>query len=331
MLAVTGATGHVGNTLVRELIKKGYSVRAIVPPKEDVSSLNDLDLEIFLADVRDATRIKRAITGVDGVFHLAGIISIVPGKENLLNEVNVKGTQNIVNACLELGIKRLVYTSSVHAFVEPPKGTVITEDTLIDPETVKGPYGKSKAMATLAVEEGIKKGLNAVIVFPSGVIGPYDYKVSEMGQLLLDYAKGYFYYVDGEYDFVDVRDVVDGIIAAYEKATKGDRFILSGNVLKIRNILYTVQQVTKRRLKSFKIPLPLAKFASLFSPMQEALCKKKPRFTPYSLHVLNSNAAISYKKAEALLGYRPRNFLETATDTVKWFKKQGLIRRLRIN
>lgn len=331
MIAVTGATGHVGNALVRKLVECGYSVRAIVPPKEDLSSLEGLEVEVFRADVRDVDTLKEALTGVGGVFHLAGIISIVEGKEDLMYSVNVSGTQNIVNICLELNIPRLVYTSSVHAFPVPPKGVAITEETVIDPQAVVGAYARTKALATLAVEEGIEKGLNAVILFPSGVIGPFDYKISEMGQLFLDYARGYFYYVDGEYDFVDVRDVVDGIVAAYERAEKGERFILSGHLLRIKQILYTIQQVTRQRLKSFKIPLPLARFASLFTPLQKYFSKKKPRFTGYSLYVLNSNTILSSQKAERILGYKPRNFIDTAKDTIIWFINQGLIKRPRLN
>jgi len=331
VIAVTGATGHVGNALVRELLNRHYQIRAIVPPNEDTASLSDLNVEIYRADVRDLTALKEALTGVEGIFHLAGIISLTTDQSDLMHAVNVIGTKNIVNLALELGIKRLVYTSSVHAFSEPPQGVIITEETLIDPENVMGAYAKTKALATLAVEEGIKQGLNAVIVFPSGVIGPFDYKISEMGQLLLDYARGFFYYVDGKYDFVDVRDVVFGIIAAYEKAAKGERFILSGNLLPIKNILYTIQQVTKRRLKAFKIPYPLAHFASLFSPIFQNLSKKKPRFTSYSLYVLKSNSLLSYKKAEQVLGYKPRSFFDTAKDTIAWFTSQGLLRRPRFN
>ena len=328
MIAVTGATGHVGNALVRELLNRGYKIRAIIPPEENIASLSDLNVEIYRADIRDLVALKEALTGIEGIFHLAGIISLTTGQSELMHVVNVKGTQNIVDLALELGIKRLV---SVHAFSEPPQGIPITEETMIDPEHVMGAYAKTKALATLAVEEGIKQGLDAVIVFPSGVIGPFDYKVSEMGQLLLDYARGFFYYVDGKYDFVDVRDVVFGIIAAYEKAARGERFILSGNLLPIKNILYTIQKVTKRRLKAFKIPFPVARFASLFSPLCQQLSKKKPRFTSYSLYVLKSNSLLSYKKAEQILGYKPRSFFDTAKDTIAWFISQGLLRRPRFN
>lgn len=327
MIAVTGATGHLGNTLIRELLAQGRTVRAIVPPNEAVNSLQGLQIEIKRADIRDKVALKQAVDGVEALFHLAGLISISKGNDKLMYDVNVTGTKNIIEVCLEQKIKRLIYTSSVHAFAEPQKGITITENTPILPESAIGTYAKTKALATLLIEDSVQKGLDATILFPSGVIGPYDYKLSEMGQLFLDYAKGFFYYVNGQYDFVDVRDVVSGIISAYEHGEPGERFILSGHLLKIRNILYTVQEVTNRRLKSFLIPMPIAHLASNFSPFVQKFSKKKPRFTPYSLYVLQSNSLFSYQKASEKLGYQPRSFFETAKDSISWFMNQGILKK----
>jgi len=211
MIVVTGATGHIGNVLVRELLKRGKKVRAVIPPFEDTTPLEGLEVERVEGDVRNADSLIHAFNGADVVYHLAGIISILPGKTELLYQVNVEGTRNVVEACLKSNVRRLIYTSSIEAIAEPPQGTVIDETIPFAPDNAIAEYGRSKAKAALAVLEGLKKGLDAVIVCPTGVIGPYDFKLSEMGQLFIDFARGKSrIYVGGAYDFVDVRDVAIG-------------------------------------------------------------------------------------------------------------------------
>jgi dihydroflavonol-4-reductase len=184
MIVVTGATGHIGNVLVRQLLEENQEVRAVIPFGEDVSYLKNLQIEIVKGDVRDPDSLVRAFSGAEIVYHLAGIISILPGKKRLLEEINVRGTHNVVEACLKTGVKRMVYTSSIHALKEPPQGIVITESQPYDPSSVIGDYAQSKAKATLEVLDAIKRGLDAVIICPTGVIGPFDYKMSEMGHLI---------------------------------------------------------------------------------------------------------------------------------------------------
>lgn len=134
LVAVTGATGHVGNVLVRQLLARGARVRALVPHGEDITPLRDMQVELVTADVRDFDSLMKGIAGADLVFHLGGIITISTGLRSTLWEVNVEGAKNVAAACMQLGVGRLVYTSSVHAFVEPPHGECITEDTPVDPE-----------------------------------------------------------------------------------------------------------------------------------------------------------------------------------------------------
>ena len=258
------------------------------------------------------------------VYHLAGIISIVSGKSDLLHQVNVMGTRNVVEACLKSDVRRLVYTSSIHAFVEPHHGTVIDERLPIDPDKVIGEYAKSKAQATLEVLKGVKQGLEAVIVFPTGVIGPYDYKISEMGGLVIDFVKGKISaYIDGAYDFVDVRDVVIGHILACEKGRKGEGYILSGERITVRELFLMLEEVTGVKAPSFKIPLWLTRIITAFTPLYYTLTNTKPRLTNYSIQTLNSNSLISCEKARYELGYSPRPIIETIKDSIQWFKETG--------
>jgi len=229
MIVITGATGHLGNVLVRKLVNQNKKVRVLILPGEDITSLEGLEVEKVEGDVRVPDSLRKAFEGADIVYHCAGIISILPGQQKQLYQVNVLGTRNVVNICLETKIKRLVYTSSIHTLSEPAPGIIFDESREFNPENVLGEYSKSKALGTLEVLKGIEKGLDAVILCPSGIIGPHDYRISEMGKLIVDFVKGKVKAcVDGAYDFVDVRDVAEGLILASEKGKKGECYILSG-------------------------------------------------------------------------------------------------------
>lgn len=322
VITIVGATGHLGNTLIRELVKEGERIRAVVPPFEDNTPLKNLDIEIVEGDVRNINSLLKAFEGAEIVYHMAGIVAISPGKRDLMTQVNVIGTQNVVNACLKTGVKRLVYTSSIHAIAEPPKDTVIDESFPFDPKKVQGDYAKSKALATLEVLKGVEEGLDAVILCPTGIIGPYDYKISEMGQLILDFMnKNLKTYVDGAYDFVDVRDVAKGHILAAKKGRKKESYILSGERITVYALLKILEELTNIKAPSFKIPYTLATAIAPLTPIYYSITRKKPLFTSYSIKVLGSNSLISSKKAKEELGYTTRPLKESIKDTILWFKE----------
>jgi dihydroflavonol-4-reductase len=320
MILVTGATGHIGNVLIRKLIQKGETVRALVWRGEDTTPIAGLDVEQVAGDVLDLDSLKAALKGVEKVFHLAGIISIMPGDDSFVRRVNVEGTRNMLAAAQWAGVRRLVYTSSIHAIRRAPHGVPIDESLPFDLDNPYGAYDRSKAEASLAVQKAAAEGLDVVIVCPTGVIGPYDYRRSEMGSVILDAAQGKTSpYVEGAYDFVDVRDVADGMILAEEKGRKGESYILSGQRITVRYLLETVREVTGKAFTRIKIPLRLAEFAARFTPTYYRWSKARPRFTPYSLEVLQSNSRISHTKATRDLGYHPRTLYESIADTAQWF------------
>jgi dihydroflavonol-4-reductase len=326
MVVVTGATGHIGNVLVRQLLAKGERVRAVIPPAEDLTPLKDLKLEIVEGDVCNINSLMQAFESSDIIYHLAGIISILPGRDKLLDQVNVAGTQNVIKACMETGVKRLVYTSSIHAIAEPPHGTIIDETFPCNPDRVPDGYGKSKARATLAILEGVEQGLNAVIVHPTGVIGPYDYRISEMGQLIIDFVNDKLKaYIDGTYDFVDVRDVASGIILAGEKGQSGERYILSGEQISVHQLMLMLQEISGVKAPSLVVPIWLARIAARFSPLYYQLTRAKPRFTTYSIDVLCSNSQICSDKARRQLGFTTRPLRQSINDAISWFKENGYI------
>jgi len=320
MVVVTGATGHIGNALVRQLIAEGQKVRALVMLFEDIGPIKSLDVEIRYGDVRDMNSLVEAFKGAEYVYHLAGIVSISTGKRRLLQAVNVIGTKNVVEACIRQHVRRLVYVSSIHAFEEPPHGTPIVETKEFDPSRVSGQYAKSKAAATLQVLHGIEKGLDAVIVHPTGVIGPYEYKLSNIGQLVVDYMNGRLLaYINGAYDFVDVRDVAQGIIQACKKGRKGENYILSGEQISVRGILDALESETGIKAPRSRIPLWFAKMTGPFSELYYKIKKQQPLYTSYSIRTLSSNSLASHEKASRELGFFARSIRESIKDTVKWF------------
>lgn len=326
MIVITGATGHLGNVLVRKLVNMNKKVRAFILPGEDIASLRGLEVEKVEGDVRDPDSLRKAFEGADIVYHCAGIISILPGQQKQLYKVNVLGTRNVVNMCLEIKVKRLVYTSSIHALSEPAPGIVFDESREFNPENVLGEYSKSKTLGTLEVIRGIKKGLDAVILCPSGIIGPYDYRISEMGKLIVDFIKGKVKAcVDGAYDFVDVRDVAEGLILACDKGKKGECYILSGQQISVQQLLKFLEEISGVKAPSFRLSRQIARVAGFFNVFYCNLMKIKPLFTPFSIDVLASNSLVSCQKAQVELGYSSRSIYESIKDTVQWFKQEGVI------
>ncbi len=319
MWLVTGATGHIGNVLVRKLLGRGEKVRALILPNESREPLKGLDVDAVEGDVLNLDSVFASLRGIRGIFHLAGVISIMPGAIPFVRKVNVEGTKNILRAAKESGVDKVVYTSSIHAIQRAEDG-VIDESLPFDADNPYGAYDRSKAEATLEVLDAARAGLEAVVACPTGVIGPYDYRGSMMGSVIHDAAAAKpSLYVDGAYDFVDVRDVADGLISAAKNGKRGESYIFSGNKISVRYLLETIREITGRGFFQMKIPFDLAKFAALFTPMYYQLAHATPRFTPYSLEVLKSNSNISHAKATRELGYKPRTIYETISDTVKWF------------
>ncbi|MFC2028655.1 NAD-dependent epimerase/dehydratase family protein [Chloroflexota bacterium] len=319
MILVTGAAGHIGNVLVRQLLKEGQEVQAMIMPGEDIRSLKGVDVEMVEANVLDFKRLNKAFKGIQTIFHLAGMITILPGEDQVVRKVNIEGTRNVIKAAKENGVNKLIYTSSIHA-VKRIRHGVIDESAGYDPETPYGEYDQSKARATLEVEKAARDGLEAVITCPTGVIGPYDFRGSMMGSFIRSAAiRKPTLYVDGAYDFVDVRDVADGLIQAARKGKKGESYILSGHQVSIRFLLEMIREATGKNFFQMKIPFFLARIAALMTPLYYKAAQVTPKFTPYSLDVIRSNSFISHLKASRELGYQPRSLYESISDTARWF------------
>ena len=327
MIVVTGATGHIGNVLVRELISRGQTIRALVLPHDDLRPLHGLNTNIVYGDITNLQSLTSAFNGADLVFHLAGIVTIMPSMKKVLERVNVGGVRNVVAACRTSGVRRLVYTSSVHAIAEPTHGTVIEETQPFDPDRVLGDYARSKARATLLLLDEVHKGgLDAVICCPTGVIGPWDYGISNIGQLILDFASGHLKsYVRGAYDFVDVRDVVRGLILAAEKGQSGRHYIFSGAQVQVPELMKELERNIGYPAPTYEIPAAIARAAGVLASVYYRLIRRRPVFTAYSIDVLRSNSQVSSARAREELDFTTRPWQESIRDHIEWFRTENML------
>lgn len=320
MNLVTGGAGHLGNVLVRELLARGERVRVLILPGEDTTSLTGLDVQCVVGDVLDKESLLRAMRDVDVVFHLASLIAITEEKSYMLEAVNVDGTRNVIDAARQQHVKKLIYTSSIHALERVPTGVTINEQLNFDPDNPAGSYDRTKAKASILIQGAAEDGLDCRIVCPTGVVGPYDYRHSEMGELILSWMqKRVNFLVEGSFDFVDVRDVAQGHILVRDHGKTGETYILGGERIELTLLHKLVQKVTKRDTPSITFPLPIAKIVAPIAELYYKITKTTPRFTRYSLETVFSNSDISSEKANKELGYQPRSLGQSVADTVNWW------------
>ena len=327
MIVVTGATGLVGNVLLRNLNAAGVpGLRAVVRRGSSANAIAGLDVEIVEGDILDRESLVRAFRGAEVVYHVGGMVSMSARKCDEMRRTNVEGTRTVLAACREAGVGRLVYTSSVHAFVKPPQGTCLSETAAIDPGRTCAAYDHSKAEATLLVLEAAREGLDAVVVHPSGIIGPYDYRPSLTGATILACARGRLRAsVRGAYDFVDVRDVAQGLMAAAERGRSGEGYLLTGHTITVADLLGAIARASGTPAPRLCLPLGFTKRVSFLIPIYYKLMREQPLFTKYSLDVISSNCSMTSEKAGTELGFRARPFRETIEDTVNWFREQGML------
>lgn len=324
---ITGANGHLGGTLVRMLEGKECTVRGLILPSE--AETDHENITYFHGDVTDPSSLEPLFENREGmetvVIHTAGIVDISQAVTPRMYDVNVNGTKNLLSLCVERGVKRLVHVSSVHAIPEGDHMDVLTEIDHFSAETVVGGYAKTKAEATQAVLDTVRdKGLNAVVVHPSGILGPYEGAGNHLVQLVMDYMRGKLpACVKGGYDFVDVRDVAEGCLLAAENGKTGSCYILSNRHYEVKDVLKMVRTVCGgRRLPV--LPMWIARAAAPLLSTLARMRKQRPLYTKYSLHALCSNDRFSHDKATAELCYRPRDLRQTIADTVVWIQQGRL-------
>ncbi|MBP7381059.1 NAD-dependent epimerase/dehydratase family protein [Myxococcota bacterium] len=328
LTVVTGATGHIGGNLVRALLKEGRKIRCMVWREDtDLAAIDGLDVEVVCGDVRDIDSLRSAFAGAEVVYHLASRISIVGPEGGLVRAINVQGAANVAQACMDCGVRRLVHFSSIHARnINTDLDRPVDETRERSSGRSTPAYDISKGDGELEILAAVKRGLDAVIVAPTGVIGPLDYKFSRMGTVFYGLARGKLPGgVVGGFDWVDVRAVADGAIAAEKKGRTGEIYLLGGHYVPFKELASRFEKVCGRKAPRMMCPMWLARAVAPFALFISRHTSIPPLFTPESLNALRANHDIRHDKAARELGYNPRAFDDTIADIYGWFKEAGLL------
>jgi dihydroflavonol-4-reductase len=326
---ITGATGFIGSAVAHQLVDAGESVRALVRPMADLRNIENLPVARIAGDLRDRSSLERGLVGCDALFHLAADYRLWLPRPQELYDTNVEGTRNLLLAAAEAGVKRIVYTSSVATLGLHIDGKPADEDTPSTLTDMVGPYKRSKYQAEELVRSLIAElGLDVVIVSPSTPIGPGDIKPTPTGRIVVEAASGRIpAFVDTGLNIVHVDDVARGHLLAYERGRTGERYILGGENLHLRDVLAMVARMTGQRPPTLRLPrkaiYPIAYAAQAWARLTGG---REPLTTVDGLRMAAKKMFFSSAKAERELGYRHRPAEEAIHDAVLWFYSNAYFR-----
>ncbi|MEM7535961.1 MAG: NAD-dependent epimerase/dehydratase family protein [Chloroflexota bacterium] len=322
-VVVTGASGHVGTCLVHKLLEVGHQVRVV--NFEPAPHLDTLDIEEVTGDVRDIHSLRTAFVNQDVLLHLAAFISVDDRDSALLKAVNTDGVRNAAQAALDCGIQRMVHVSSVEVYKMWRLGRPLREDDARADESDSA-YARSKAAGEVALQEIVAQGLNATMLNPMGIIGPYDYAPSLAGRLLMQMYQGKVPLVpNGGFSWVDVRDVADMIIAAITKGGVGENYLLSSEYLTMMEIAQVCNEIGGKRSGYASMPMSLLHLGVPFAQFFNRFNNTRLSFTHHSLRTVNSQLTVDTSKAQRELDFQPRPVRETVHDTIAWFQKYNYL------
>jgi dihydroflavonol-4-reductase len=315
---VTGGSGHVGGNLVRELLSRGYQVDCLV--RSDTRALDNLDVKLVKGDMLNPKEIAPLMSDSDVVFHSAAFVAVEKIQEDLMHKINVEGSRSIATAAVESGVKKMIHFSSVHAFEQQPtsESLVETRPLVTDPKAL--PYDRTKAEAQKLVLGYRDQGLEVNVIHPTGIIGPYDFKPSRMGEVLRDITNGNMpFAINNGFNWVDVRDVAKSAVNCVDMGVDGQNYILPGHWASIPHLSTMIKRITGNRTHLVSVPFWMAYLALPFASVSSRISGKRPSFSRGSLQAL----AIQCKNipgtlANEHLDHQPRPLLDTIDDTVSW-------------
>jgi dihydroflavonol-4-reductase len=324
---VTGATGFVGAAVARRLLGNHWQVRVLARRGSDRRNLQGLNVEVIEGDLTDVDSLKHAVRGCEGLFHVAADYRLGARDPAQLYRANVDGTRNVLSAAHRSGVQRIVYTSSVATIGIPADGTPGDEGTANSVENMIGHYKRSKYLAEEVAREAAREGISVVIVSPSTPVGPGDLKPTPTGQLVLDAAAGRMpAYVDTGLNIVHVDDVAAGHLLAYERGNAGERYILGGEDMSLRNILVQISTLVGRKPPRVRLPygvvLPIAYVAEGFAKISG----RSGRITLEGVRMSRKRMFFSSAKAARELGYTARPPVHAFEDAIRWFRDNGMLR-----
>jgi dihydroflavonol-4-reductase len=322
---VTGATGFVGSHVAEQLEAMGAEVRVLVRKSSRTENLDILKAERVTGDLRDFDSLKKAIEGCEFVFHVAADYRLWTTDPQAMYASNVEGTKSIIRASKEAGVRRVIYTSSVATMGFGHNGQVVDEKSPVDLAMMIGHYKKSKFMAEYAAMEMARAGANVVIVNPSTPIGERDIKPTPTGQIVVDFLKKKFpAYVDTGLNLVDVRECARGHIAAMERGRSGERYILGGENLTLKQILDKLAAITGLPSPTMKLPYAVAMAAGVVDTVFTGyVMRKEPRVTIDAVRMGRKKMFVSSSKAATDLKYKAGSPDEGLRRAVEWFRAFG--------
>ena len=324
---VTGATGFLGSAVARALVARGVTARALARPNSPRDNLAQLHCEVVAGDLTDRPSLANAMRGVRYLFHVAADYRFWARDPSAILRANVDGTRNLMQEALAAGVERIVHTSSVATLKLAGATGPVDETAPNSPEEAIGVYKRSKTLAERVVEEMVERDkLPAVIVNPTTPIGPRDIKPTPTGRILLDAARGKIpAFVDTGLNFAHVDDIAEGHLLAFERGRIGERYILGGENVLLRNLLATVADAAGRRAPTIRLPrLPLFPLA-YGAQAVASFTGKEPLLTVDGLRMSRYHMFFTSAKAERELGYRSRAYQEGVIDALVWFRKAGYL------
>jgi dihydroflavonol-4-reductase len=328
---ITGATGFVGSHVARALAQQGADLRLLVRPSSRTDNSADLRAEVMMGDLREPESVKQAMRGCEFVFHIAADYRLWVRDPEQMYQANVEGTRAIIQAAQECGVRRVVYCSSVATMGFTNTGQIVDEDAPVSLADMVGPYKRSKFMAEQIALEAGRKGANVVVVNPTTPIGEYDIKPTPTGRIIVDFLKRKFpAYVDTGLNLADAKEVARGHILAMEKARPGERYILGGQNLTLKQILDKLAALTGLPAPTMKVPHAVAMgFAALDQFFTGVVLGKEPRATIDAVKMGRKMMFASSAKAERELGYRSLPVEDALRRAVQWFQEHGYVEPVR--
>jgi dihydroflavonol-4-reductase len=324
---VTGATGFVGSAVARKLVLEGFPVRALVRPGSPRFHLDGLDLEFVGGDLRDAQSVRRAMAGVQCVFHVAADYRLWARDRSEIFASNVEGTRIVMQEAKSAGVERVVYTSSVATLGLRADGSAADESAPLSQDKGIGTYKRSKIAAERLVEAMIASdGLPAVIVNPSTPIGPRDVRPTPTGRIVVEAARGHMPgFVDTGLNLVHVDDVADGHLAAMRRGVIGERYVLGGDNVLLADMLAEIARLVGRRPPRLRIPRAVVLPIAYAAEAAAWLTGREPFATLDGIRMAEHHMFFTAAKAERDLGFRARPYREALEDAVRWFREAGYL------
>jgi dihydroflavonol-4-reductase len=324
---VTGATGFIGASLVRELLKEGYRVRALARPNSDRRNLYGLDLEICDGDLRDRKSLEEGMNGCDILFHAAADYRLWTRKPSVMYEINVGGTRNILEAALNQGLSRVVYTSSVGTLGNPGNGLAGDETTPVTLADMVGHYKKSKFLAEREAEGFFKRGLPLVIVNPSTPVGMHDIKPTPTGRIIVDFLNRKMpAYLDTGLNIIDVEDCARGHILAASKGRIGEKYILGNENLTLRQIFAMLENITGLPAPRVRLPYTPILIAAYINEAISRCTGREPLIPLSGVQMAKKFMFFNSTKAVRELGLPQRSADEALRKAVTWFRDNGYVK-----